>query len=57
VWVVPGESATVEVTLPSRRFASWLDGRWTVQPGAHHVFVGRSSADLQSAGTIDAAAR
>jgi beta-glucosidase len=54
VWVVPGETATVEITLASRRFASWLDGRWTVPAGPHEVFVGRSSAVLQSAGSLDA---
>jgi beta-glucosidase len=53
VWLVPGETATVEITLPARRFESWLDGGWTVVPGPYDVFVGRSSASLLSAGTVE----
>ncbi|MFV0309993.1 MAG: beta-glucosidase H [Desertimonas sp.] len=50
----PGARERVRLDLPSRVFASWLDGGWTVPPGHHTVSVGRSSRDHQVVGLLDA---
>jgi beta-glucosidase len=49
-----GEQATVTVTLDRRAFSSWLDGAWAVPPGEYVIHAGRSSRDLQPAGTVTA---
>lgn len=47
-----GERVTIE--LDRRSFSSWLDGAWTVPPGAYRLHVGRSSRDLQPVGLVHA---
>jgi beta-glucosidase len=42
----PGESATIEITLPARAFRHWTPDGWTIEPGTFHLSVGRSSAEL-----------
>ncbi len=45
----PGESRTVEFSLPSRAFAYWdvQQHAWTVQPGEFEVLIGESSRDIR----------
>ena len=45
----PGESCTVEFSLPSRAFAYWdvQQHAWTVQPGEFEVLIGESSRDIR----------
>jgi beta-glucosidase len=48
VWVSPGESGDVALTLDERAFSYWSvqDHAWKVQPGTYVIRVGSSSADL-----------
>jgi beta-glucosidase len=50
-----GEQKSVTVTLDSqsleRPFSRWNEG-WKIVPGAYRVFVGRSSRDIELAGTL-----
>ncbi len=48
VWLEPGQSKTVSITLPETSFAHWdtTAGRWVVTPGDYTVSVGDSSASL-----------
>jgi beta-glucosidase len=48
----PAASVEVALMLERRAFAVWQHGQWTVPPGAYTVYVGRSSRDLQHAGTV-----
>jgi beta-glucosidase len=47
----PGQTEQVAIELDRRAFAVW-DGQWTVPPGDYQVFVGRSAAELEIAGTV-----
>jgi beta-glucosidase len=53
----PGERATVGFTLRAPDLAHWdvAQGRFVVEPGAYDVLVGRSSADVQLATTLEVA--
>jgi beta-glucosidase len=53
--LAPGEQGRLTVEVDRRAFESWLDGAWVVQPGEYTISVGRSSRDLQPAGSITAA--
>jgi beta-glucosidase len=51
VWLDPGETTTVALTLDARAFAHWDPtvgerGDWHVVPGTYALHVGRSSADV-----------
>jgi beta-glucosidase len=55
VWLDPGESRTIELSLDHRAFAYWDPsaeeaegggGDWHVAPGTYELHVGRSSADV-----------
>ena len=54
VWLQPGERKRVELVLAPADLAL-LDAqmRWTVEPGAFEVQVGRSSADIRLKGTFE----
>jgi beta-glucosidase len=54
VFLHPGETMTAEIWLPERAFATWdvAAHDWRVPPGDYRVWVGASSRDLTSAGTI-----
>ncbi len=47
--LAPGESRTVNITLPARRFAWWNETihAWQTLPGAKQISVGASSRDLR----------
>jgi beta-glucosidase len=49
-----GAGTMVAVDVDRRAFASWLDGAWTVPAGEYTILVGRSSRDLEVAGTVRA---
>jgi beta-glucosidase len=48
----PGASAVVDIELDRRAFAVWQPGQWTVPAGVYEIWIGRSSRDLVSAGTV-----
>ena len=52
VRLAPGESTTVELTLPDRAFAHWdiAAHDWQVEPGTYQLLVGASSRDIRRAG-------
>jgi beta-glucosidase len=54
VFLQPGETLMAEVWLPERAFAVWdvASHAWQVPPGDYRIWVGASSRDLASAGTI-----
>jgi len=47
VWLEPGESRPVEITLERQAFAVW-DGAWVVEAGTFEVRLGASSRDIRS---------
>jgi beta-glucosidase len=51
----PGESATVVVDLPLRRFAHWDTSThaWAVEPGTYHVLVGASVDAIHCTATAE----
>jgi beta-glucosidase len=55
VWLGPGQSKTVSITLPETSFAHWdtTAGRWVVTPGDYTVSVGDSSASLPLQATLN----
>ena len=55
VWLEPGQSKTVSITLPETSFAHWdtTAGRWVVTPGDYTVSVGDSSASLPLQATLN----
>lgn len=50
--LAPGESGTVRIAVARRRLQVWEDG-WTDLPGPVDLLVGRSSADLPLAVTLN----
>jgi beta-glucosidase len=54
VWLKPGESKTVSMTLDHGSLAHWDEaGRgWKVAPGVYGVDVGASSRDIRLKGTF-----
>jgi beta-glucosidase len=54
VWLEPGETKMVRLTLEPRAFEHWDDTthRWTLEPGEFRVHVGTSSRDLPKSTTI-----
>jgi beta-glucosidase len=54
VFLQPGETSTAEVWLPERAFAVWdvASHAWRVPGGDYRIWVGASSRDLASAGTV-----
>jgi hypothetical protein len=42
----------VDIELDRRAFAVWEHGQWTVPAGVYEIWIGRSSRDLESAGTV-----
>jgi beta-glucosidase len=48
VWLEPGETREVVLTLPDRAFAFWDVEKhdWTVEPGSFELRVGTSSRDI-----------
>ena len=55
VWLEPGESTTVALTLDTRSFAFWsvVRGDWVVEAGEFEIAVGTSSRHLAATETID----
>jgi beta-glucosidase len=47
VWLEPGESREVALTLQRQAFAVW-DGAWVVEAGTFEIRVGASSRDIRS---------
>jgi beta-glucosidase len=48
VFLQPGQSQQVTISLDQRAFSYWDTGRgWTIAPGTYHVYVGGSSCDLR----------
>lgn len=49
VWLEPGESSEVRVTLDRRAFAFWdpATGEWTVEPGEFVILAGASATDIR----------
>jgi beta-glucosidase len=47
VWLEPGESRQVTLTLDRQAFAVW-DGGWVVEAGTFEIRVGASSRDIRS---------
>ncbi len=58
VWLEPGESTTVTLTLDTRSFAFWsvVRGDWVVEAGEFEIAVGTSSRHLAATATITLAA-
>ena len=58
VWLEPGESTTVTLTLDTRSFAFWsvVRGDWVVEAGEFEIAVGTSSRHLAATETINLAA-
>ena len=48
----PGQTEQVAIELGRRAFAVWGQGQWTVPAGVYELWIGRSSRDLVSAGTV-----
>lgn len=47
VWLEPGETANVRITIPFEEFALWNeDMKQVVEPGRFTIMIGRSSADI-----------
>lgn len=47
VWLEPGETANVRITIPFEEFALWNeDMKQVVEPGRFTIIIGRSSADI-----------
>ena len=47
VWLDPGETANVRITIPFEEFALWNeDMKQVVEPGRFTIMIGRSSADI-----------
>ncbi len=44
--LTPGQSTTVDLTVPSSAFQSYVGSSWTTVPGTYTLSVGQSSADL-----------
>lgn len=42
----PGETVMVEVEVPARSLAAWIDGAWWHEPGAFDLHVGTSVDDV-----------
>src|SRR5581483_10890579 len=55
VFLQPGESRVVSISLGPRAFAAWdvASHQWKVGAGRYRVFVGSSSRDLRLSGGID----
>jgi beta-glucosidase len=53
VYLQPGGSAPVTVTLDPRAFAYWNTARhtWVVAPGTYRILAGASSRDLRLQGS------
>ena len=54
VFLEPGESKTISLSLNQRSFAYYdVNGKdWKAEPGAFSIFVGSSSAKIESTGTF-----
>ncbi|HEX6524551.1 MAG TPA: glycoside hydrolase family 3 C-terminal domain-containing protein [Streptosporangiaceae bacterium] len=54
VTLAPGETRTVEVSLPMSRLALWdvVSGRMTVPPGPIEIMAAASSADIRQTATL-----
>ena len=54
VFLEPGESALVRLTLPPRAFSSWdaAGDRWVSPVGTHRLLVGGSSSDIRLRGEV-----
>lgn len=54
IYLEPGESTSVTITLDTRAFAYWsvADQHWTVEPGEYDIRVGFSSRDIAVTNTI-----
>ncbi|KRA38498.1 MULTISPECIES: beta-glucosidase family protein [unclassified Nocardioides] len=48
-----GERTTLEIEVPSRTLAAWVDGAWTYEPGAFALQIGTSVDDLPLAGSVE----
>jgi beta-glucosidase len=55
IWLDPGEATTVTLTLDDRAFAYWDPRRsgWQVDAGAYTLHIGRSSADVAHAISVE----
>jgi beta-glucosidase len=51
VTLAPGETKSVQFSVPARDMAYWSDAGWKVEPGMHSVLIGPSAdpAVLKSA--------
>ena len=54
VWLEPGETRTVPLSLEPRAFAPYdpQTGTWPMDPGAYDVLVGCSAGDIRVKGTV-----
>lgn len=50
-----GESVTVEIKVPSRSLAAWVDGTWWYEPGGFDLYVGTSLDDLRLHAQVEVA--
>ncbi|MGO4256412.1 beta-glucosidase [Marmoricola sp. RAF53] len=48
-----GEAVTLEIEVPARSLAAWVDGGWWYEPGAFDLYVGTSVDDLVLATSIE----
>jgi beta-glucosidase len=55
VYLAPGDSQRVEITLPRRRFMIWGDAGWQLLPGPLSIRVARSAEDTGFPLALDAA--
>lgn len=54
VFLKPGESKEVELTLPSSAFEYYNDQKhqWVLEPGKFDILIGSSSRDIRQTGTV-----
>ena len=52
VRVPAGETAQVQISVPTRLLAYWQDG-WRYEPGAYQLRVGTSAVDLPLAAKVE----
>ena len=52
VRVPAGETARVQITVPTRLLAYWQDG-WQYEPGAYQLRVGTSVTDLPQTAKVE----
>lgn len=51
--VEAGGSTTLEIEVPARSLAAWVDGAWWYEPGSFELFVGTSVDELELQASVE----